>query len=417
MRPLLLNTFDRDGGAARAAMRLHLALLGEGVPSQMLVQWKSSNLSSVIAPAGLIAKAFSRLKAVLEGRALRNYTPISKDFSAPWTPTLTPRRVRTVAPDLVHLHWTSYGFLNIPDLRRLGAPILWTLHDMWAFTGGCHYSLGCSRYQDNCGSCHILGSTRDNDLSRSVWARKQAFWRSLPMEIITPSRWLADCALKSSLFAGRHVHVIPNAVDVQMFKPNDRAAIRTLLGLPQEPKLVLFAAVDSANNPRKGPDRLRPALEKLRQRSTRSIELIVIGQDRPSPEGPFALPTHYMGSISDEAAVAAIYAAADVVVLPSVEDNLPNIAMEALACGRPCVAFDIGGMPDLISHRVSGYLARDNDTTDLADGILFCLEESHAIALANAAREHVLEHYTPQIVARQHIALYEQVLARRAQAG
>lgn len=189
--------------------------------------------------------------------------------------------------------------------------------------------------------------------------------------------------------------------------------MRQLFGLPQTPKLVLFGAVDGANNPRKGADYLRQALDCLREKATAPVELVVLGQDQPDTGSHFPLPTHYMGSLSDETSLAALYGAADVVVLPSVEDNLPNVAMEALASGRPCVSFDIGGLPDLIAHRQSGYLAKAYEAEDLANGILFCLDDGLANAMGVQARNHVLANFTPDIVARQHIALYEEILRRR----
>jgi glycosyltransferase involved in cell wall biosynthesis len=413
MRPLLLSTFDSEGGAARAAARLHLSLLTAGAKSAMLVQRRSSRLSHVSGPSTLAEKLFSRIPALLEKLPTRRYRMISKDFSAQWVSTFTPHRVQIIVPDLVHLHWVSYGFLAIQDLAKFRAPLVWTLHDMWAFTGGCHYPLGCERFTGNCGACPILGSTQEHDLSRKIWDRKHNAWNRLEIDVIAPSRWMKDCAQRSLLFHNRNIRVIPNAVDVEIFKPNQRAAMRQLFNLPQTPKLVLFGAVDGAHNPRKGLHLLRPALDYLKINAAQPIELVVLGQDCPSAEGPFPLPTHYMGSFSDESSLAALYAAADVVVLPSVEDNLPNVAMEALASGRPCVSFNVGGLPDLITHRQSGYLAKAYDAEDFARGILFCLDEHSAPSLAAHARAHVLENFSPEIVARQHIALYEEVLDRR----
>jgi glycosyltransferase involved in cell wall biosynthesis len=412
MRPLLLNTSDEGGGAARAATRLHLALRAEKIESAMLVQWKSSDLPDIFAPTGLAARAFSRAKFESEKLLLRRYRPVSKDFSAPWIPSLTPGRVRHKCPDLVHLHWTSYGLLNVEDLPHLGVPIVWTLHDMWAFTGGCHYSLGCSRYEQQCGNCPILSSDSPKDLSRRLWLRKRRAWKDLALHIVTPSQWMADVARNSSLFAERDIHVIPNAIDVACFKPGNQAAARARFGLPQNPRLVLFGAVDGANNPRKGPHLLRAALEHVRDRMRQPVELIVLGQNGPGPEGGFALPTHYVGSLSEDAALVDLYAATDVVALPSVEDNLPNIAMEALSCGRPCVGFKVGGMPDLIEQDRSGYLARAHDPGDFAQGILQCLNKERSRSLGERGRAHAVAHYSPHVIAQQHIALYRKAIAQ-----
>jgi glycosyltransferase involved in cell wall biosynthesis len=223
---------------------------------------------------------------------------------------------------------------------------------------------------------------------------------------------MAQTARKSSLFENCEIAVIPNALDVTQFKPGDRSAARFRFGLPQKPRLVLFAAVDSANNPRKGPHLLRAALEHLRGRAAQEpIELVVLGQDRPGAEGGFGLPTHYAGSLSDDAALVDLYTASDVVVLPSVEDNLPNIAMEALACGRPCVGFAVGGLADLIAHERSGYLARPQDAQDFAEGILHCLDKERATSYGEQGRAHAVQEYAPHVIARRHIALYQKVLA------
>lgn len=413
MRPLLLSTFDREGGAARATGRLHQSLRSAGIESEMLVQVRSGHLPHVTGPRTFSEKLAARALPSLEKWPTRPYTMVSKDFSVHWMPTLTPHRVRDIVPDLVHLHWVSYGFLGIQDLPKLDAPLVWTLHDMWAFTGGCHYPLGCERFTGNCGACLVLGSTQEHDLSRKIWNTKNLAWSRIAIDIIAPSRWMKNCAQRSQLFRNRKIHVIPNAVDVDIFKPNEKAAMRQLFGLPQTPKLVLFGAVDGANNPRKGADYLRQALDCLREKATAPVELVVLGQDQPDTGSHFPLPTHYMGSLSDETSLAALYGAADVVVLPSVEDNLPNVAMEALASGRPCVSFDIGGLPDLIAHRQSGYLAKAYEAEDLANGILFCLDDGLANAMGVQARNHVLANFTPDIVARQHIALYEEILRRR----
>jgi glycosyltransferase involved in cell wall biosynthesis len=410
MRPLLLSTYDRGGGAALAALRLHRGLCAAGADSQMLVQFRSGQDPGVIGPRNSLDQFRGQMGSITERLRTRGYTLKSKDFSPQWLPSAVPGRVRALAPDIVHLHWVSYGHLSIEDIARLKAPVVWTLHDMWAFTGGCHYSGGCERYLGECGACPVLTSGTEDDLSRSIWRRKKAAWDGLDIRVIAPSRWLAERARKSALFGARDIAVIPNTIDTDLFKPGDTLAMRQLFNLPVGPKLILFGAVQSLSSDRKGARHLLAALERLRLLTADPIELVVFGQSASVPGINFPLPVHYMGSFGDEVSLAALYNAVDLVVTPSVEDNLPNVAMEALACGRPCVAFDIGGLSDLIEHERAGYLARPCDAEDLARGMLYCLDTLRWPDLSRAARAHVLASYAPNVVVGQHVALYERLI-------
>lgn len=410
MRPLLLNSYDSHGGAAIAAMRLDAALRDAGVESRFMAQL--ARKPGVLGPRNMPGKIAMMLRYKLEAAAMRHYPKATRDFSAHVTPSATAARVRRFAPDLVHIHWVSHGMLRIEDFSRLGAPLVCTMHDMWAFTGGCHYSGDCDRYRESCGRCPALGSERDDDLSRGVWRRKKAAWRNLPIQLIAPSRWLAGCAGESSLFHGHGVKIIPNTLDTTVFRPQDQAEMRRRCGLPQFPKLILFGAIDSLNTGRKGAHLLLPALEQLRRTAAEPLELVVLGSSGPRVGLEFPLPAHYAGYIDSDARMAEFYAAADAIVLPSVQDNLPNVALEAMACGRPCVAFDVGGLPDLIVHGETGYLARPFSSEDLAEGVVFCLDADRAPELQYRARLRVETQFSPSVVAAQHLSLYRDILAK-----
>jgi glycosyltransferase involved in cell wall biosynthesis len=286
------------------------------------------------------------------------------------------------------------------------------MHDMWPFTGGCHYAGACLRYRSECGACPALGSNSDDDLSRTIWRRKRKSWDGLPFQLITPSRWLASCARSSALFHGADVAVIPNTLDTDIFRPQEQAAARQRCSLPQGPKLVLFGAIASLSTSRKGAHLLMPALEQLQKVVDFPVELVVLGATGPEPSMTFPLLVHYAGHVSDEAELSAFYASADAVVLPSTEDNFPNVALEALACGRPCAAFEIGGMGDLIVHGETGYLAKPFLPGDLAAGIAFCLRDDQTARLRQQARDRVERNFAPAIVAEQHLTLYEKLLMR-----
>lgn len=414
MRLLLLNCYDANGGAAIAAMRLNTALRSAGTDSYLMAQLAREQ--SVLGPRGLLGKVAIRARMAVERQAIRNYPEAIRDYSVHVAPSLIAARVRSFAPELVHLHWVSHGMLRIEDISRLRAPLVWTMHDMWAFTGGCHYSGGCEGYVASCGTCPALGSHKELDASRSVWRRKENSWKDLKINLIAPSRWMASCARNSSLFSNAKISVIPNTLDTVTFSPRDKRSARRRLGLPEAPNLILFGAVSGLDTPRKGANLLLEAL-KSPSLGGGDTELVVLGSEGPKASLSFPLPVHYGGHVSGEGALADFYAAADVVVLPSVQDNLPNVALEALACGTPCVAFNVGGLPDLVRHFETGYLAKPFQAEDLASGILFCVHRDHRAKLQRQAREHVEKHFSPAVVARQHLELYEEILTHKAANG
>jgi glycosyltransferase involved in cell wall biosynthesis len=419
MRPVLVSWSDLHGGAARAAYRLHRALREINVDSRMVVAAKVSDDDAVIGPSAL-GRFGARISARLDRLPLRRYRNAHGSlFSPAWAPGSAAARVRAQQGDLVHVHWVNNGCLRIESLARLTGPLLWTLHDQWLFTGGCHYSGACTRYLQSCGACPTLGSNNSKDLSRAVFLRKQQAWPALPLTLITPSRWLAQLAATSALARGRRIEVIPNCLDTDVFKPSGVLAARRELKLPEDGYVVLFSGLLSARDERKGYQLLAPALERLSKKlGNGSICLVVLGMNPPA--NPAAVPyvVRYLGVLSDDSQLARAYAAADVFVAPSLQDNLPNTVMEALSCGTPCVAFDVGGMPDLIEHRDTGYLARAYEVEDLAAGLEWvCSDRNRQRALSARAREKVLTAYSPKIIAERHMALYEDVLssARRNQ--
>jgi glycosyltransferase involved in cell wall biosynthesis len=414
MRPVLLNTYDIRGGAARAAYRLHRGLREAGVDSRMLVQSKGGDDPYVEGPRsrfetlmGVVRPQFDILPTYLYPRRGKGV----------YYPGLLPgnyvNRVRGLNPDIVHMHWVAGGFLNPRSLTGFGAPVLWTLHDMWAFTGGCHYDDGCGRYTGACGSCPALGSPRDADLSRWVWQQKRRAWARVSLTVVTPSRWLADCARKSSLLSDKRVEVIPNGLDLTVFRPLDKRNARDLLGLPADKRLILFGTLHANTDRRKGFHALKDALQMFREGRERrdDCDLVVLGASRPVSPPDFGMPIHYMGILNDDVTLALLCAAVDIVVVPSIQENLSNSVMEALACGTPCVAFDIGGMPDLIEHQRNGYLARPFEAADLARGMQWVLDgQERWRSLSTRARHKVETEFDLRVIARRYHALYTDVL-------
>ncbi|MCA8908485.1 MAG: glycosyltransferase [Rhodospirillaceae bacterium] len=375
MKVSLVGYTDRYG-AGRAAHRLLRALRRSGVDAHMLVLEKTTDDPNVVPALGRWAKptgeAFRRadsLPARLQHRGLPH----------PWTTGWMPfpgmvRAIRRAKPDVVHLHWTAFA-LSPRQIAKLGVPVVWTLHDMAAFTGGCHYDGGCGRYAEGCGACPLLGSARPGDITHKTLMRKLRAWRDVPMTIVTPSHWLGDCARNSLVFRDKRVEVIINPLDLDVFKPRDRGWCRDLLGLPQDKKVILFGAVAATDDPRKGFDMLCEALPRVAAAPEGNDAMaVVFGAQEPADPPDLGLAVRYVGRITDDVALAALYAAADVTVVPSRQEVLGATAAESLACGTPVVGFNVGGIPDMLDHGTNGYLARPFEAADLAAGILAVLK-------------------------------------------
>ena len=298
--------------------------------------------------------------------------------------------------------------LNPRTLARFTAPIVWTLHDMWPFTGGCHYDMDCGRYQSGCGECPQLHSHGKHDLSYWTWRRKSQCWAETRIALVCPSRWLANCAAKSPLLSGQRIEVIPNGLDLSRFQPMDRQFSRKALGIPEQKKIVLFGAMNALSDPKKGFNMLSPALQQLRQRHDASdYELLIFGASKPTHPADFGFVSHYLGSLHDDVSLALLYSASDVTVVPSLHENLSNVVIESLACGTPVVAFDIGGMPDMIDHQANGYLAKAFDPSDLARGIEWVAEDQDRWgSLSRHARAKAERTYDLSEIAKRYLNLY-----------
>ena len=416
MNVLLVSTSDTEGGAARATYRLLQGLRQNQIQAQMLVQKKCSGDSAVVgvsATSGM-HQASVGLRLTLDQLPLKRYPQREPgSFSPQWLPDRTIAQIKQLNPDVVNLHWVNNGYLQIESLAALSKPIVWTLHDMWAFTGGCHYNQECDRYTQSCGTCPQLASNRQADLSQRIWHRKRQAWQKLNLTIVTPSQWLADCARKSSLLQHCRVECIPNGIDTSVYRPIDRHIARDILKLPQDKYLLLSGSLGGIMDKRKGFHLLQPALQELSQSDWSSqLELVVFGQSQPPNPPDLGLKTHYLGSLGDDYSLALLYSAADVFVAPSVQDNLPNTVMESLACGTPCIAFNIGGFPDMITHQHNGYLAQAFKVKDLVDGILWILSDRERYQkLAEQARAKAIKEYAFNVLANHYHQVFAEVVS------
>jgi glycosyltransferase involved in cell wall biosynthesis len=413
MRILHFSTMDISGGAARAAYRLHKGLQASGIASSMIVQFKESDDSSITAPKSNFAKALATARISLDHLPKLLFSKNREAFfHLQWLPEKMIKKVMEYKPDLVHLHWICRGFLNIKTIGRIKLPIVWTLHDMWPFTGGCHYAGNCEKYKNSCGKCPQLGSECENDLSRWTWKRKLKFWSSVNLTFVAPSIWIKDRALESYLFKNQAFEVIPYGIDVSRYRPIDSKIARNFLGLSENKFLILFGAINAISDQRKGFKLLVSALSKLSQTEIgKDVELIVFGSSKPANATDLGIKTTFIGKLNDYISLSMVYSACDLFISPSIKDNLPNTIIEAMSCGLPCVAFKIGGFPDMIQHKENGYLAEPFSVEDLVKGIIWGLENNkHHKKIGKRAREKVETDFDLKKVVENYVALYEKII-------
>lgn len=409
---LHLSTFHMEGGAGVAATRLHRALLRSGVESRMLIPTVKNHEVGV---APLASTPWQKRKAWCRFVAERlAFYPHEKDstvrfaFSPADAGADISLHPLVQKADVIHLHWINFGFLSLDSLHKLfalGKPVVWTLHDMWTFTGGCHYSRGCNHYLSHCHDCPYLAKPDPYDISFVQFEKKIALYSKTSMAFISPSSWLDDLVKAASLTKHIFSKSIPNCLDTDLFKPRNKREIREQLNLPLTKKLLLFAGANT-QDPRKGFVYFKEALNNLNH-SANEYEVLIFGKSNPESFASFPANVHYLGVISRPDDMVNAYNAADAIVVPSLEDNLPNTIMEALACGIPAIGFKTGGIPEMIDHKQNGFLADVKSSESLAAGIRWVLEESNYIATSEAARKKVMDFYSESTVASQYMEVYD----------
>ena len=411
MRVLHINTSDRDGGAAIAAMRLHKGIRDMGVQSVFLAQRNLSGDVDVVFPKG----KKNRLKVAVNSRIeslIREV--VHAGTSHPWSMGYAPFDVVSsflseASFDVIQLHRINGGFLDIARLKQIKTPMVWLLHDSWPFTGGCHIPFDCVRYEAGCHDCPELNEGARFDIARRVYCRKRKYYPD-SMHIVAPSRWLAEAARSSTLFSGRDIRVIPNGVDLRRYRPLDKRLARDILNVPQDGKMILFGAMGATSDWNKGFDLLREAMERLQTDDDFDAHIIVFGSEKPVAPHDFGMPTTYTGRLYDDVSLSLLYNAADVMVVPSRSENFPNVCLESLASGTPVVAFAVGGLLDQLEHKRNGYLARPYDVGDLANGIRWVLaDEERLHRLRDAARNRAESMFDLRDVARRYGELYKEI--------
>ncbi|MCU4156648.1 glycosyltransferase family 4 protein [Carboxylicivirga sp. A043] len=419
LKILQINKTDAGGGAAVAANRLNRALRRFGVESKLLVQDLSHNEEGVYAvDKGFVyrQKAFARFAwERLTFLPYERNASVRYAFSPANTGIDITEHPLVKEADIIHLHWINQGFLSIETLGKLlkcGKPIVWTQHDMWSFTGGCHYAGTCLEFLEFCSYCPFLRKSGKKDLSARIFAQKRKIYNESPLSIVTCSKWLRTLSQESKLLRRKEFYNIPNPIDTDFYQPRCKQETRKRLGLPEDKRLILFGAAN-VNDPRKGMRYFIEALSILAENFPvvkDKTELVVFGKMNAETAKLFPFKTNSFKFVSDPDVLVDLYSAADNYVLPSLQDNLPNTVMESLACGTPVVGFSIGGVPEMITHKESGYLAEVKNSLSLATGIYETLFVSDLEQLSANARQKAVEHYSEEVVANQYKAVYKSLL-------
>lgn len=400
------------GGAARAARRIHQSLINAKMDSRMLVSLKQSFDNNI--DEYHIWNKHRKLKflsKLLKLQASTNPTHHSCNLFS----SGIHRIINSSNADIVHLHWIGHEFLSISEICKINKPIVWTLHDMWAFCGAEH----CD---DLTNPGRFLEGYHTNnrppgrkwlfDVDRWVWQWKQKNWKKVQFHFVTPSRWLAKCLQKSALLKNSPTSVIPNCLNTDIFSPYDKKSSRYFFHLPENKKLLLYGAHGGDQNPLKGFNLLKESLKIIKKSELgNDIECVTFGDRQKGVEQVHGIPLHHVGYINDDHILAKLYSSADMFVTPSKIDNLPNTVMESMSCGTPCLAFAIGGMPDLIEHKQTGYLAQKFNIRDLANGILWIFDKLRIDELlGKTCRQKVIQNYHPDVISQKYIIFYKRVL-------
>lgn len=416
MKVLIVNTAEQIGGAAIAARRLMMALNNNGIKATMLVRDKQTDNPDVVPLRKSwlnSARCIWERIVIWAANCFKRHKLFEVDIANTGTNITTLPEFKDA--DIIHLHWFNQGMLSLSDLRKIirsGKPIVWTMHDMWAFTGICHYADSCDRYKTGCRHCPKLYKGYKHDLSFRTFMKKKNILSNAHIHYVACSRWLESLARESLILRNQSLTNIPNAINTNLFHPYNKLDARQKLGLPAGRKLILFGS-QRITDPRKGIKYLIEACTILQHEHpelSQHLSIVIMGKKTTESTSLFPFPIYNMGYVSEQKKMIEIYNAVDLYVTPSLQDNLPNTIVEAMACGTPCVGFQTGGIPQMIDHLHNGYVAEYQSATDLANGICWALADNNYAELSEGAYRKARSNYSEPIIARRYIKIYNKAL-------
>lgn len=414
MKILYLSYSDIRGGASIGAYRLHQGFLNNQIKSNLVVHKKFSDDFTVFGPHTNFKKIVNYLKPQFIKIVLKTQKHRNKvDHSINLLPSNLHKFINKSDADIVILHWVGAEMISIAEIGKITKPLVWRLADQWAFCGAEHYTLPGQdvRYREGYTKQNKSEGDKGLDIDKWTWKRKVKHWLNKDMTIVTGSKWLADCARVSYLHRNKKIEVIPSGINTNVYKPIDKQIARDILNLPQDRKLILFGSMSASSDPRKGFHLLQPALQKLTEKSNIDMAAVVFGASRPQQAPDFQMPCFYLSILQDDWSLALAYSAADVFVLPTMQDNLPYTVIEAMCCQTPCVSFEIGGLPEMIDHMENGYLAPPFDTEALAEGLQLILEKDQLRQnMSIQCREKALQEYDVNVQVSRYMNLFDNIL-------
>lgn len=409
MKIIHLSYSDDGGGAFIATKRLHLSLLNKNIDSEMWVEKQTGeNSQSKIVKLG---GNLHSLKSILRRFASKLIVKLFvKDkygiFSLNIFPAQLVQEINSSDADLIHLHWIHSEMLSISEIGLIEKPVVWTLHDIWAFGGGEHYPTddGWLDGYDSSDESALIS------IRRFLWKYKKQAWKR-PINIIAPSNWMKNLVSQSPLFFSADIGVIHNTIDTDLWAPIKKEDARNYLNIDERPTLI-FGAIGGKNDPRKGYDLLEKILNEIKIYYPKiKLNILVFGCDSSENKTIGGFHYKFIKHTMDINEMIVIYSAADVMLIPSRQDNLPNTALEALTCGLPCISFDVGGLRDLIFDRRMGYTVEPYDVVAFRAKLVDMLSSTKFDR--NVIRALALKRFGQDTVASQHIKLYKKMLSGR----
>lgn len=413
MKLAILSTYDSIGGAARAAYRLHKGLLNRGVDSNMLVQKKDTDNGKVFEIKSRKEKIWNEIAIRLNDIPLTKYPKRENYIFSPSLYGGFNENNYIKQYDLFNVHWVGGGFQSIDSITNITKPIILTLHDSWAFTGGCHIPYPCEKFTTKCGACIKLGSNKDTDLSTRIWQKKMDAWQKKNIVLVGDGNWVANNAKNSTIFKNNRVEVIHPGLDLDVFKPLDKKNCRDILRLDQYCNVILFGAVNSTKDKNKGFEYLIEALKMYSQNDLvkKNTKLLVFGASEGTNIENFGIEIKYIGKVFDDITLSILYSAADVMIVPSIIESFGQTASESFACGTPVVAFDTSGLKDIIDHQVNGFLANAYNPNSLSEGIKWVLEDKQRlIELSRNSRIKAQDKFSIEKYVESYYNLYQSVI-------
>ena len=407
MNDLKILHLQYGTSAASPGHRLHNAFLDAGINSSLLSLYNGLDEQNNIFNLGRKARWIAKINNRTESYLKRKMNSQFGVFSYPIIGSNISEMDLVMKADVIYIHWVLNGFLslkNIEQLIKLNKPIIFFMHDMWTITGGCHHSFGCNKYMEHCHNCKFFIQDKEKDLSyREFKRKKKLFSKNDNVYFIAPSKWLFDCAKKSALTKEKPVFYIPNYLNGKIFKPFEKKVAKKILNIDRDKIVIAFGAI-SIGSPYKGWEYLQKALELLeKDEKYENVHVLIFGSGynkEVAEQIPFR--TTFAGFLSSEYATTLIYNAADLFIAPSLAEVFGYVILESLRCGTPVVAFNIGGIPDLLDHKNNGYLAEYKDSHDLAKGMKYCID--------NDVKGFALPEFEGNLIIGKHLGLIEQIL-------